>query len=297
MILDNHSKDIVLISYPSGGFGHFLFHILTGFCKETVKAYNTEFKFSEHGDSHATKLYTETFFKDPDEYFTEIAAPYSVGSKILVLCDNGINHDSYSKILKTFPNGTIVRTVIDYDIRPVIYQTCIVKAKKDDLLDTNSDHVKDHWTDSDEEYAIRENFTLLYQNWPFGWEPIDGVINFSLEGLITNPVSSIEWLSDKLNLTIQNREQLEDLCSEWVKTNKSFFAVYYNWQDISRALEANTDISLDHITNLHDQGYINHRIEQKYNVIIPVYDYRDWFKTTGDILKMVHNVQNKNFNS
>ena len=41
MILNNLSKDIILISYPSGGFGNFLYYVLAS---DTIKTDNGKIK-------------------------------------------------------------------------------------------------------------------------------------------------------------------------------------------------------------------------------------------------------------
>ena len=51
------------------------------------------------------------------------------------------------------------------------------------------------------------------------------------------------------------------------------------------------NIDLTEFTSLHDQGYINYRIEKKFNIVIPVYDYRNWFNSTNDIAEMVHKLK------
>lgn len=296
MILDNHSNNILLISYPSGGFGNFIYHVLTEFFKGTVKVSNQSFGFSQSGNSHATVKYTKIYFKNPTDYSTTVDGEFGPNSKILILCDNGIDDDAYGQIFQTFPNAMLIRTVIDSDVRPAIYQTCIVKAAQSNIIDDTQEQVATHWSDANEPYSIRENFTMLYHNWPFKWQPVDGVINLSLRELISNPVNCFEKLASILQMEIQNRKEFETVCANWLLVNQKFFNIIDIWKDIDSALTSDTEMNLELITDLHTQGYINYCIEKKFNVTIPVYDYRDWFKTTGDILKMVHNVQNKNTN-
>ena len=54
-----------------------------------------------------------------------------------------------------------------------------------------------------------------------------------------------------------------------------------------QALASGKHIDISDITNLHEQGYINYCIETKYHVTIPVYDYKDWFKSTAEISNMI----------
>jgi hypothetical protein len=292
-------SNIVLISYPSGGFGNFLFHALTEYADSTYKPDNSEFNFSKTGNSHTTTKYTNVYFKDPTDYVLVVP---DQSKKTLVLCDNGINNDSYTKINQVFDNAKIVRTVIDTDIRPVIYQTCIVKAKESDLVTETQDRVLNNWIDCNEDYAIRENFTLFYHNWNFGWEPVAdyNVLNVSLEQLITDPVACLTRLIEQLGCRVVKNDMLEQFCHQWQTSNQQYFDVYWHWKRIDSALGNNINLNINNITSLHDQGYINYCIERKFNVKIPVYDYRYWFVDTSQILQMVSQIihdTNKKSNS
>ena len=291
MIFDTASADIILISYPSGGFGNFLYHILTEYAEQTVKVRNN-FKFGSNGNSHKTNKYTNTYFHDPDTYIPEIAVAWS-GCRIIILCDNGINNDSYSKISNVFPNATIVRAVIDREVRPVIYKTCIIKAMNTNILDKNKNQILSNWSDSSEDYAVRENFTLFYHNWPFGWEAVvqENIINVSLKELMDHPVNAISKLLTKVGLTIINKDDLTTCCADWISANTQYIDIYTKWISIEQALADNTLLELTDIIDLHDQGYINYCIERKYDVIIPVYDYKDWFADTDQVLDMIKKIK------
>jgi hypothetical protein len=287
MTLSFKNNNLMLISYPSGGFGNFLFYVLTEFSNNTVKVDNTQFKFGPTGNSHSTKKYTDVYFYDPDKYTIPILDPNKL---TLILCDNGINNDSYEKIKKTFLNARIIRAVIDSSVRPIIYQTCIVKAKNSNLVDENKMHVLTHWNDFNEDYAKRENFTLMYHQWPFKWNKVNDptIINLSLEYLITNPVGCVSELIKSTGGQVINKEKFIDCCHQWKQVNQLYFKIYYEWEAIKNSLENSQNIDISHITDLHEQGYINYCIECKFNVIIPVYDYKNWFTCTEQIQKMVN---------
>jgi hypothetical protein len=283
-MIDN--SNLVIVSYPSGGFGNFLFHVLTEFADNTFKPTENTFEFSENGNSHSTVKYTKIYFKDPEDYTTDLPA---TDKKILILCDNGIDNDSYVNIRKTFPTAQILRTVICKSIRPVIYQTCIIKAKLADIFEENRQQVLDRWTDGGEDYAVRENFTLMYHNWNYGWERSEeyDVINVEIESLINDPVSAITDVIKQLGGRVINQEQLIELCQSWQEANSQYFKVYFDWIRINYALDHNETIDITDITDLHEQGYLNYCIECKYHVTIPVYTYRNWFQTTADIQEMI----------
>jgi hypothetical protein len=286
-LFDVTSSRIILLSYPAGGFGNFIFHALTEYVDQTVKVDNN-FEFSINGNSHSTNKYTNTYYHEPNVYVPNINVDPG-DSRILVLCDNGITNDSYDKLSYVFPNAQIIRVVIDDEVRPIIYKTCIIKALNSDILIENKNQVISHWSDADQAYAIRENFTLFYHNWPFHWEPssMENVINFSLKKLIDDPVAAIADAAHELGLTVIHRDRLIEFSNEWFEANKKYFEIYTNWGQIDQALTNQHSMSLSHITDIHDQGYINYCIERKYSVIIPVYDYKEWFADTSEILTMV----------
>jgi hypothetical protein len=283
-MIDN--PNIMIISYPSGGFGNFLFHVLTEFADNTYKPTKNLFEFSADGNSHSTNKYTKIYFHDPEDYNTDFPV---TDKKILILCDNGINNDSYVNVRKTFPAALILRATICKSIRPVIYQTCIVKAKNSRVVEENHQQVLDNWSDSNEDYAIRENFTLMYHNWNYGWECSNesNVINIELESLINDPAETIVGIVKQLGGQIIDHKKLVELCRLWQEANSKYFKVYFDWIRINYALDNQESVDISNITDLHEQGYLNYCIEYKYNVTIPVYTYRNWFKTTADIQEMI----------
>ena len=287
MMFDTQSSDIIIISYPSGGFGNFMYHVLTEFADGTVKVSNQDFHF-QNGNSHSTVKYTSVYQHDPAEYDAILTQLVSVSDKnILVLCDNGINNDQYHKVNQTFPNAKVVRMCIDPNARPVVYQNCVLKAMQSQMHMENALSMNP-WSDAVEPYAQRENFTLLYHNWPFAWQPHSDCINIDISQLIVNPVSVIQQLITDLNMHVIRPLDLHELCAHWTQENLKFCNIMHRSSDIMHALAHDIDLNVSDITDLHDQGYINHRIEQHYHVTIPVYDYRHWFKNTTDIQTMVH---------
>jgi len=285
------SNNVIVISYPSGGFGNFLFHVLTEFANDTYKVPNDGFLFSTNGNSHNTTKYTSIYFHDPDHYTLMIPDPTK---KTIVLCDNGINNDTYHKVKLAIPNCTIIRLCITEKVKPVIYQTCTVKALRSDVIVDTLDQVSANWTDAHENYAARENFTLMYHNWKFKWEYSDDAqINLSIEELITNPVSCLTQVIRDIGSIPINLDKLDALCGDWQKANQQYFKVYYDWAKIEAALDTEQHIDISNIIDLHSQGYINYCIEKKYDIVIPVYDYRDWFTNTKDIAKSVEKIKNE----
>lgn len=292
MIFDTSSDKIILITYPSGGFGHFIYHVLSEFTMETVSIISdNKFAHSPLGNSHECIRYTTMYSNcDNDDnyvYLPEITInPHD--KIILVLCDNGVDHDDNDTMVKVFPNAKIVRMVID-NIIPVIYhRNRIVNASEMAALGFDTDtRIKLYWDEFTNEYAVREYHTLSYHSWARTWQPLDSTTNVSIEGLMLNPYMTIVDLVKSLKLTIRNPELLQNAVNQWHNANCSYFSVYHNTKMVLASLNDNIVVDLSHITDLHEQGYINFRLEKKYNIIIPVYDYKDWFKTTNDMQEMI----------
>lgn len=283
-------KQIVLISYPSGGFGNFIYYVLTEFADQTYKVDNSHFKFAVNGNSHSTKKYLPIWYKDPENY--KLPSVFTTDKTALILCDNGIDNDSYKKIRAVFQNCKILRLCISESVRPIIYKTCIIKAKNTNLIDEIKESMINWGKDKNEDYAIRENYTLFYHNWPFNWQPLNlyNIINIDLENLIFNTYETIMSIIQSIGARPINTEKLNNVCQQWFDLNKDFFKINLIKQELNNALDCNTSYSLKEITSLHDQGYLNYFLEKKYKITIPVYDYRQWFKNTCDIKEMIASV-------
>ena len=97
---------MILISYPSGGFGHFVYHALTEFANNTYKPDNKDFYFDALGTSHGTVKYIPVYFHDPEDYSYELP---DTDLECLLLCDNGIDNDGYKKINEFFPRAKKIK--------------------------------------------------------------------------------------------------------------------------------------------------------------------------------------------
>jgi len=119
MRLDHSSLDIVLITYPSGGGGHFLHKVLTDYFENTVKAQTTE--ISETGNAHGLKYVTTyhlmkflrthpgTTVEDYNFKLELLQDVDITGKTIVVVCDTGNRNDSTNRLLKQFPNAKVIR--------------------------------------------------------------------------------------------------------------------------------------------------------------------------------------------
>lgn len=276
------TDNIIFISYPSGGFGNFVYHVVSNYFANTHKVPIKNFAFDSLGTSHATQKYLATWFHDPDTYTLD----FESDSTLVLLVDNGINNDSYSKLRSVFKQGTIIRLNIDESSKPVVYKASVIKAMRSDLISNVKNIVEANWIDSSEDYALRENFTLFYKNWPFKWQPVENVVNINISELIKNPLATFEYIADAVHDKLINVSVLTTLINDWKVSNKQYFDIVEIREMLEDALDSGTHIELPEL-DLHDQGYINYCIERKYDVIIPVYDYRNWFQSSTDIQEMI----------
>jgi hypothetical protein len=265
---------------------------MTHFFKETIKVEKTLKLYDSVGTTHNQKKYVNSI-RAPliSNYKLNITVPYTSTEKIVLLLEsytgneNNINYDIYSDLKKKFPNAQLVKSVIDDDAVPVYYLT---SSKKTEFQFDHCTYIN-MWESSDEEYSIREYWSLWYHSVPFMFAKSTNanIINVQLSNLITNPANTIAELATNLNLSITNRQELQFFCRDWIRSQLDYFKILYNVRRIKRCLKNNINLDLSNITNLHDQGYINYCIEREFNVIIPVYDYRNWFKNTNEIKEMI----------
>lgn len=278
--------------YPPGGYGYFLNYVMTHYFNETIKIDKTKNLFDSVGTTHNQLKYTNpVWISNIKNYQLTISVPYSCDEKILLLLEgnNGNdkieNHNIYNRLSQKFPNAQIVKSFIDPPAIPVFHLTSLKKTKY------QFDHkkFKNVWEDPSADYAIREHWTLWYHSNPFNFDATykDNFINIPLSNLITSPVKTLLELAKKLNLSITNINELQLFCRNWQKSQLDYFKILSTERRIKKCIENNINLDISNITDLHTQGYINYCIERDFNVIIPVYDYRNWFKSTNEIKEMV----------
>jgi hypothetical protein len=142
---NKNSENVILIMYPTGGYGNFLYHLLTEYFDNTVKVKNN-FQFSAAGNSHQTYKYTESFLLGSNykniqnfeyNYLVNDQKSYQqilLGKKFLVLCDTGNLMDSVKVLLQYFPNAKIIRCYAEtFQEKLVTWNNCMEKSEVADL--------------------------------------------------------------------------------------------------------------------------------------------------------------------
>lgn len=205
---DPTSSEIILITYPPGGFGNFVYHLLTEFAEQTVKPNNSTFAFSKAGNSHSTKKYTVSYSHNPLMYRPYIDSDVdTVDKKILVLVDNEWHDNEYTKLREVFPNAKIVRMCSEPSIYPVV---CALVTAKTQGIDANLYCPPD--------YKGAGKFA-----------PIESanVVNVAIRDFILDPVETFYKLTQGLGLTVINTKQLHTLIAEWRTTHRLYFIDLY----------------------------------------------------------------------
>jgi hypothetical protein len=292
---DTTSDQIILISYPSGGFGHFLYHVFTHYFHGTVKLPAASVALPDGTNFHHLEKYNTVWYgtrKIPDyKWSPEITVDYLPTDKILVLCDHGYpkeQHDTYWQVSEVFPNAHIIRVCCQGSALPVIYNTFNGKSGFD-LGPETEKYVQNVWGTL-EDWAVRENFTLQYHKGLYEFKPVtlDRLLNLHMIDFIARPATVLVDLAKNFDLTVINQSSLNLFCKKWLVSQYSFIKVFSTERRLKKALSSDWyNINLLDITNLHDQGYLNYCIERDFDVTIPVYDYKDWFSDTKQIKAMI----------
>ena len=286
------SPNIIVIVYPPGGYGNFINYIVTHFFNETIKIEETPELFDTTGTAHRQKKYVSDIYPAIfDDYEINISVPYKNNEKIVLLYDstvrneNNVDFNVHTQINAKFPNAVTIKNIVDLDFNPIIHYTSLLKTGYE-YDHTDSQNM---WESPDEDYSIRERWSLWYHSNPYQFSPCSdsNVVNIQLSKLSTDPVKTIIELAEKLNLTITDYHKLKSFCRNWIRVQMPYFKLLSTQRRIIRCIDNEIDLDISNITSLHDQGYINYCIEREYDVIIPVYDYKDWFKSTIEISEMI----------
>jgi hypothetical protein len=248
---DKNSNNCVVIMYPAGGYGNFLYYLLTEFFEDTVKTDNKDFLFSISGDSHKAKKYTEIFslglahstktlqsfnynyqINDKDAY-----AQIKRGKKFLVLADTGNLGDNVNFVRRYFTSAKILRVYANtFNEKLIVWNNCLKKAytNHNDPIYKDSVHTvsglakffnKDPSTITDSD-AIECALAFFKQDFEqygkFYSTPVEktGVINFPVYNFFEKSqlLNSLESLSVQLDTSIIEKQRLSDTVDKFLQT-------------------------------------------------------------------------------
>jgi hypothetical protein len=270
------SHRLILIHYPSGGFGHFVNAILT--------LYGTDFarpesclEFSSGGNSHALPLLVPKFSHNPSRYTLPDLDPDLIYT---VLIDNGINDES-TTYQKYFPESRTLKICYSDHSWPIVARTMVEKALSKDL----SEEIKiesTQWPD-EEDWATREKYFLYLRDHSLRhkWRPSDHCHNILVEELLTYQTMA-SGLADY---------RLKDFSSDWQRWrthNEKYILPVQTAQIILEKIRSKQSLDLC-VQDLWTQSVTNYFIWLRYNVQVPANDYADWFTNTQQIVTMLEN--------
>ena len=302
--IDTKRSDIILVSYPPGGFGNFVYHCVSCFSSDTVKI-NSQFQFSASGHSHQSCKYIQVFGLVELDYEAWITVKdVDINQRIVILSDHTFARPDpgYVDTRKVFPNATIVRLCVDEDSKYVIFQTMQAKAKNLDFKREFSDRLSQRLgrpaTQSEQRQAWLVDFNFHendhrpnqhnFANGIRAWHPVHepGVINISVCDLIDDPVMCLSDLIHTLGMQVVNLQDLQALCAQWKQVNSEYFRAYSKWHEMEQALQNGTNIVLDDIQCAFDQAYLLFRLRQNYGHRIS--DEFEWFRDMDQMREMIH---------
>ena len=251
MLADFASPNAVLIHYRGGAYGNFIFHVLSTHIDHTVKVNNSDFKFSDNGNSHFTAKYVNNYYlagqldkklKSYSDYqyqptVTNDAAWQQIqaGKKFLVLCDTSVV-DNHQYLLNMWPQAMMIRSYMPNFIdRLVGYANLIQKALrpthsfKNSLFDdATMQQFKEQGGDLDtvvEDATLRllqQNFNLYGKTFV---KAVDHarVYNFGIGCLSTwsSFVQTVHDCAGFLHSSVINIDALNQLYNEFVLTQSN----------------------------------------------------------------------------
>lgn len=253
MIFDRDSSNAIVIMYPTGGYGNFLYYLLSEFFDNTVKVDQSSFEFNQAGNSHAVKKYTQIFSLgrayysktlrdfsyDYQLYDLSAQEQINAGKKFVVLGDVGNLGDNVIFVRKYFPKATIVRVYADsFDEKLILWANTVTKSNdeligsiyKDSLHTTEgiakfSNKSIDQVNDTD---AINCMLNFFQNNFaPYGNffnKPHADVINIKISQFfnVKNLSHMCDQLAQQLNLSIIHRDRLDLILFDFVEQQKNF---------------------------------------------------------------------------
>jgi hypothetical protein len=285
---------LILIHYPSGGYGFYLTRLINRYISGVVKV-DDKFEFDSLGTSHRLPLVYGPIHFNQNQNF-DISSAKSIyhqsilqGNHVLVPYCPGINDDKISETIDFFPHSRLIRLYYDDRSWPLVFFNAITKTKKGDVnKDVFFDSAK---FGSSDDWARRENFSLLFENHAlrYQWkaEQHRNVCNVNILSLLTNPLNCLHEIADFLgqNLQIDHRD-ITAKHNEFLHYNAGA-VLHLQILDLIRDLAQPQ--ALDWVKDIFWQGATNFYIKQKYGVDIPCNTYSNWFKNTQEIIIMLKN--------
>lgn len=288
--VDPQSKNLLLVSYPSGGYGFYMARLINFFVTNVIKTSDL-FQFDETGTSHLLPLVAGDIHFEQNHNLRSIDQIYQSDidqqKYIIIPYCPGINNDNPYKIEKDFPNSKIIRLYYQDNTWPLVFQNCIIKAAND-TLEKKVKFESERFGSSDD-WAQRENYTLLCQHHELRekWKPHANKhwLNIDIYDLITNPHGCLYKVAEFIDGNLEQIDLLDHKHQQFLNANPHTVQHLANLQIVNDLLK---EKSLNHITELYQQAVINFYVKCKFDFWVPPNDYADWFTNTTQIVKMLN---------
>lgn len=236
--------------YPAGGYGNFLYYLLTEHLESTVKPAQASWGF-EHGNSHQYPKHTESFllgvaenkgtlknFHYSYKIINDSVIPHiNQGKQFVVLADVGNKGDNVKFLRKYFPNAKIVRVFAEHFIEKlVLWTNCMTKSNAQlrnnlypgsiltrDGIAIWANKTVDLVNDDDAVNCMvnffRQDFDIYGKMFS---SPTAGVINLPISSFFTvdNVYQALEDIAKQLDTKTVNTQQLEQIVPEFVNTQE-----------------------------------------------------------------------------
>ena len=280
---------MLLIQYPSGGYGFYLARLINSFVTNIVSV-DDSFSFDHLGTSHSLPLVAGDIHHEQQRTLHSTDEKYQSGidqqKYILIPYCPGIPNDTTDNIKNNFPNAKILRLCYQDNTWPLVFQNCIIKAAVGTLEnDVEFDHNK---FGSSEDWARRENFSLMFAQHHYRniWKAHkhEQFLNIDIFELLANPQQCLEQVAGFIGGTTTQLDSLPARHQEFLNANPNTVRHF----EILRTVESlKIEKDLTGIDHLYQQAVMNFYIQSKFNFVIPSNDYANWFTNTKEIVTML----------
>lgn len=288
--LNKTDKNLLLIDYPSGGYGFYLARLINSFVTNVVHTPDS-FLFDHLGTSHGLPLVAGEINTAQNRNLRSVDIKYKTAidqQKYVVIpyCP-GIQDDTTDVLKNNFSNAKIIRLYYYDNTWPLVFENCITKATAKTLEDAVEFDPKKFG--SSEDWARRENYSLLCEHHHYRnmWKEYDHerFLNIDIFNLLSDPYQCLIQIADFIQGSVAQSNFLLAGHQQFLTANPAV-AVHLEILRMVNSLYIEQDLT--HISHLYHQAVLNFYVQSKYKVVIPANDYANWFTNTKEIVQMLH---------
>jgi hypothetical protein len=264
---------IYCVWFPSGGFGHFISHVVNCYGHNFVRPDVLQIKFGSDGNAHSARHSAPKYNCDPETYHFDFDSAHNY----TVLIDNGINNQG-EKFRKFFPEATVIKIAYVDTSWPVVARTVIDKVIQNSLekelpLDLALWPSLDNW-------AQREKYFLYLRDHAFRqwWKP-----SLTDQNLLIDHMLDYNTLIKKFNGIGIELAPFEQVWKEWRCANAIYVDPVIQAQQIILDVKHNKQNDLTYITDLWEQAVVYYFIWLEFGQEVPHNDYSNFFSNTTEI--------------